>query len=58
MLRNKMFWILLLIVNVSSATLCSWLGNIEGVIFASVGAMCSYYMASKGSNETDNNSDV
>ena len=57
MLRNKMFWILLLMINISSATLCAWLGNVEGVVLASVGAMCSYYMAAYHSN-TDDNSDV
>jgi len=47
MLKNKIFWIFLLTVNVSSATLCIWLQNIAGFSFATIGALACYYMASR-----------
>jgi len=43
-LKSRTFWTILVGVNITSAMLCSFAGNIPGVLFSSVGICACYYM--------------
>ena len=43
-LRNSTFWTILIGVNITSAMICAFTGNVLGVVYCGVGIAACYYM--------------